>query len=57
MVASTPSSHVPRTEHPALLESIPRWLGRVARSLRTMTVADYEGRDEDWEGWGAPDGV
>ena len=22
--------------------------------LATMTVADYEGRDEDWEGWGAP---
>ena len=46
--------HVPRTEHPALLESIHRWLEPGGALLATMTVADYEGRDEDWEGWGAP---
>jgi cyclopropane fatty-acyl-phospholipid synthase-like methyltransferase len=46
--------HVPRTEHPALLESIHRWLRPGGALLATMTVADYEGRDEDWEGWGAP---
>ena len=46
--------HVPRTEHPALLESIHRWLVPGGALLATMTVADYEGRDEDWEGWGAP---
>jgi 2-polyprenyl-3-methyl-5-hydroxy-6-metoxy-1,4-benzoquinol methylase len=46
--------HVPRTEHPALLESIHRWLEPGGALLATMSVADYEGRDEDWEGWGAP---
>ena len=46
--------HVPRTEHPTLLESIHGWLRPGGALLATMTVADYEGRDEDWEGWGAP---
>ena len=48
--------HVPRTEHPTLLESIHRWLklGVGGALLATMTVTAYEGRDEDWEGWGAP---
>jgi 2-polyprenyl-3-methyl-5-hydroxy-6-metoxy-1,4-benzoquinol methylase len=46
--------HVPRTEHPALLKSIYRWLKPAGALLATMTVTDYEGRDEDWEGWGAP---
>ncbi|HEY6690346.1 MAG TPA: class I SAM-dependent methyltransferase [Rubrobacter sp.] len=46
--------HVPRTEHPALLKSIHRWLKAGGALLATMTVADYEGRDDDWEGWGAP---
>ena len=46
--------HVPRTEHLTLLESIQGWLRPGGALLATMTVADYEGRDEDWEGWGAP---
>ena len=46
--------HVPRTEHLELLRSIHRWLRPGGALLATMTVADYEGRDEDWEGWGAP---
>jgi 2-polyprenyl-3-methyl-5-hydroxy-6-metoxy-1,4-benzoquinol methylase len=46
--------HVPRTEHPALLERIHRWLRPEGIFLATMTLTDYEGRDEDWEGWGAP---
>jgi 2-polyprenyl-3-methyl-5-hydroxy-6-metoxy-1,4-benzoquinol methylase len=46
--------HVPRTEHPTLLESIHRWLKLGGALLATMTVTAYEGRDEDWEGWGAP---
>ena len=46
--------HVPRTEHPALLQSIHRWLRPGGTLLATMTVTDYEGREEDWEGWGAP---
>jgi 2-polyprenyl-3-methyl-5-hydroxy-6-metoxy-1,4-benzoquinol methylase len=46
--------HVPRTEHPALLGRIHRWLKPEGAFLATMTITDYEGRDEDWEGWGAP---
>ena len=46
--------HVPRTEHPALLERIYRWLKPEGVFLATMTVTDYEGREDDWEGWGAP---
>ena len=46
--------HVPRTDHPALGISIDRWLSPGGALLATMTVVDYEGRDEDWEGWGAP---
>ena len=46
--------HIPRTEHLVLLESIHRWLRPGGALLATMTVTDYEGREEDWEGWGAP---
>ena len=46
--------HVPRTEHAALLGRIHRWLGPEGTFLATITVTDYEGSDEDWEGWGAP---
>jgi 2-polyprenyl-3-methyl-5-hydroxy-6-metoxy-1,4-benzoquinol methylase len=46
--------HVPRTEHTTLLERIHRWLKPGGSLLATMTVTDYEGRAEDWEGWGAP---
>jgi len=46
--------HVPRSEHPALLQRIHRWLRPGSALLATMTVTDYEGREEDWEGWGAP---
>lgn len=46
--------HVPRTHHQELLREIYRWLQPGGVFLATMTVTDYEGRDEDWEGWGAP---
>lgn len=46
--------HVPRTEHFALLGRVHRWLRPNGAFLATMTITDYEGRDEDWEGWGAP---
>jgi 2-polyprenyl-3-methyl-5-hydroxy-6-metoxy-1,4-benzoquinol methylase len=46
--------HVPRAEHPALLAGVYRWLKPGGVFLATMTVTDYEGRDEDWGGWGAP---
>ena len=46
--------HVPRTHHQELLRKVYRWLRQGGAFLATMTVTDYEGRDEDWEGWGAP---
>jgi 2-polyprenyl-3-methyl-5-hydroxy-6-metoxy-1,4-benzoquinol methylase len=46
--------HVQRADHPTLLQSIHRWLKPGGVFLATMTVTDYEGRDEDWGGWGAP---
>ena len=46
--------HIPRTEHPALLERIHCWLRPEGAFLATMTLTDYEGRADDWEGWGAP---
>jgi len=46
--------HVPRNEHPALLARIHRWLKPGGVFLATMTVTDYEGQDDDLEGWGAP---
>ena len=46
--------HVPREEHPALLEDIHRWLTPGGLFLATLTVTDFDGEDRDWEGWGAP---
>jgi SAM-dependent methyltransferase len=45
--------HVPREEHPALLQEIHRWLKPGGLFLATLTVTDYDGEDGDWEGWGA----
>jgi SAM-dependent methyltransferase len=46
--------HVPRAEHLALLEKIYTWLGPGGLFLATLTLTDFEGEDDDWEGWGAP---
>jgi 2-polyprenyl-3-methyl-5-hydroxy-6-metoxy-1,4-benzoquinol methylase len=45
--------HVPRVEHPALLGKIQRWLKPGGLFLATLTLTDFEGEDNDWEGWGA----
>jgi cyclopropane fatty-acyl-phospholipid synthase-like methyltransferase len=45
--------HVPRTEHPALLENIRRWLKPGGTFLATLSVGEWEGEERDWEGWGA----
>ena len=45
--------HVPRAEQPALLADIHRWLEPGGSFLATMTVTDFEGEEDDWEGWGA----
>lgn len=46
--------HVPRAEHPALLEEIQRWLRPGGAFLATWALGAWEGKEEDWEGWGAP---
>jgi SAM-dependent methyltransferase len=46
--------HVPRTEHPALLEKIHRWLRPGGSFLATWALDEWEGTESDWEGWGAP---
>ena len=45
--------HVPRTEQPALLESIHRWLKPGGAFLATWALGAWEGEERDWEGWGA----
>jgi SAM-dependent methyltransferase len=45
--------HLPREEHPALLASIAHWLRPGGRFLATWPLTGWEGRDEDWLGWGA----
>lgn len=46
--------HVPREEHPALLQKIHRWLEPGGLFLATLTLTDFDGEDGDWECWGAP---
>lgn len=46
--------HVPREEHPALLARVREWLKPGGLLLATLTVTDFDGGDDDWEGWGAP---
>lgn len=45
--------HVPRREHQALLGKIHRWLKAGGLFLATLSVTDFDGGDDDWEGWGA----
>jgi cyclopropane fatty-acyl-phospholipid synthase-like methyltransferase len=46
--------HVPRSEHPGLLERIHGWLKPDGGFLATWAVGEWEGEESDWEGWGAP---
>jgi SAM-dependent methyltransferase len=46
--------HVPRSEHPGLLERIHSWLRPGGGFLATWAVGEWEGEESDWEGWGAP---
>jgi SAM-dependent methyltransferase len=46
--------HVPRSEHPALLGKIHRWLRPSGAFFATWALGAWEGEEEDWEGWGAP---
>ncbi len=46
--------HLPREEQSALLASIARWLRPGGRFLATWALGEWEGREEDWLGWGAP---
>jgi cyclopropane fatty-acyl-phospholipid synthase-like methyltransferase len=46
--------HVPREEHRALLGRIHSWLSPGGAFLATWAMSDWEGTEENWEGWGAP---
>lgn len=46
--------HVPREEHLALLGRIHGWLKPGGLFLATLTLTDFVGEEDDWEGWGAP---
>ena len=46
--------HLPRAEHPALLGKIRRWLKPGGVFLATWALGEWEGEENDWEGWGAP---
>jgi ubiquinone/menaquinone biosynthesis C-methylase UbiE len=46
--------HVPRSEHPALLDKIERWLKPCGGFLATWALGEWEGEEGDWEGWGTP---
>jgi cyclopropane fatty-acyl-phospholipid synthase-like methyltransferase len=45
--------HVSRTEHPALLARIHNWLKPGGAFLATWPLTEWEGEEENWEGWGA----
>jgi cyclopropane fatty-acyl-phospholipid synthase-like methyltransferase len=46
--------HVPRQEQASLLERINGWLKPGGGFLATWAIHAWEGREADWEGWGAP---
>jgi cyclopropane fatty-acyl-phospholipid synthase-like methyltransferase len=46
--------HVPRAEHAALLRKTNAWLKPMGLLLAALSLTDYEGEQDDWEGWGAP---
>ena len=46
--------HVPRAEHSALLGNIHSWLKPGGGFLATWALGEWEGEENDWEGWGAP---
>ncbi len=45
--------HVPREEHGVLLRKIRRWLKPGGIFLATWPITEWEGEEENWEGWGA----
>jgi cyclopropane fatty-acyl-phospholipid synthase-like methyltransferase len=46
--------HVPREEQAALVGRIYSWLRPGGAFLANWALSDWEGREENWEGWGAP---
>jgi SAM-dependent methyltransferase len=46
--------HVPREEQAALVKHIHSWLAPGGLFLSNWAVGEWEGREDNWEGWGAP---
>jgi ubiquinone/menaquinone biosynthesis C-methylase UbiE len=47
-------THVPAAEQPVLLRDIYRWFKPAGLFLATWATGEWEGEEENWEGWGAP---
>ena len=45
--------HAPRQRHPALVGNIHRWLKPGGTFLATWANEEWEGKEADWNGWGA----
>jgi ubiquinone/menaquinone biosynthesis C-methylase UbiE len=45
--------HVPREEQQALIGNIARWLKPGGVLMATWPMAEWEGQEDNWEGWGA----
>jgi SAM-dependent methyltransferase len=46
--------HVPREEQAPLVGRIHAWLRPGGRFLATWAIGAWEGKEDNWEGWGAP---
>lgn len=46
--------HVPKLEQPALVNRIYAWLKPGGTFLATWAMSEWEGEEQNWEGWGAP---
>jgi cyclopropane fatty-acyl-phospholipid synthase-like methyltransferase len=53
VVAFNSIIHVSREDQPALLEGIHRWLKPGGLFLANWATSEWEGEEENWEGWGA----
>lgn len=45
--------HVPRSLHEAFVSRISSWLKPSGPFLATWPLTEWEGREENWDGWGA----
>jgi ubiquinone/menaquinone biosynthesis C-methylase UbiE len=54
VVAFSSIIHIPREDQPMLLESLHSWLKSGGFFVANWATSEWEGEEDDWEGWGAP---